>query len=82
MGALGNMTGAIKSKLTGTTPSGVDDGTGKTTVTIDVEDTRPGQVATKLKAADQMTGQTFNDVGEMDEEEKKVNVTVGDKGKL
>lgn len=83
MGTLGNMTGAIKSKLTGTTPSGGDGGTGKTTVTIDVEDTRPGQVATKLKAADQMTGQTFNDVGEMDEEEKKVNVTVGgDKGKL
>ena len=83
MGALGNMTGAIKSKLTGTTPSGDDDLAGKTTVTVDVvEDTRPGQVATKLKAADQMTGQTFNDVGEMDEEDRKVNVTVGDKGKL
>lgn len=81
MGALGNMTGAIKSKLTGATPSD-EAGSGKTTVTIDVEDTRPGQVATKLKAADQMTGQTFNDVGEMDEEERKVNVSVGDKGKL
>ena len=83
MGALGNMTGAIKSKLTGTTPSGDDDLSGKTTVTVDVvEDTRPGQVATNLKAADQMTGQTFNDVGEMDEGDRKVNVTVGDKGKL
>lgn len=84
MGALGNMTGAIKSKLTGTTPSdeetravrGDDESSGKTTVTIDVKDTRPGHVATSLKASDQMTGQAFNDVGEMDKDAGKGRVTV------
>lgn len=90
MGALGNMTGAIKSKLTGsTTPSDEetraapgDEGSGKTTVTVDVKDTRPGHVATSLKTSDQMTGQTFNDVGGMDEEVGKGKVTVEEKGKL
>lgn len=91
MGALGNMTGAIKSKLTGAT---TDDetraaargdegmGTGKTTVTVDVKDTRPGHVATSLKTSDQMSGQTFNDVGEMDEEAGRGKVVVEEKGKL
>ena len=37
-------------------------------VVIAVEDTRPGYVAGTIKAADQMTGQTFNDVGRIDEE--------------
>jgi len=87
MGALGNMTGAIKSKLTGaTTPSDEetrasahgDESTGKTVVAVDVKDTRPGYVATVLKEADQMTGQTFNDVGEIDDEEK-VRIVVGEK---
>lgn len=35
---------------------------------IRTEDTRTGAVAERLKAADQMTGQTFNDVGAMDDE--------------
>jgi len=35
---------------------------------IRTEDTRPGAVAERLKAADQMTGQTFNDVGRLDDE--------------
>lgn len=84
------MTGAIKSKLTGTTPSddetraarGDDENPGKTTVKIDVKDTRAGQVATSLKASDQMTGQAFNDVGEMDEDARKGRVTVEEKGRL
>lgn len=91
MDALGNMTGAIKSKLTGTTtPSDEEtsaaasggESTGKTFVAVDVKDTRPGYIATVLKAADQMTGQTFNDVGEIDEETEKVKVVVEEKGKL
>ncbi|PON56129.1 Late embryogenesis abundant protein LEA [Parasponia andersonii] len=32
------------------------------------EDTRPGYGATTIKAADQMSGQTFNDVGRIDDE--------------
>ncbi|CAJ2672604.1 unnamed protein product [Trifolium pratense] len=35
---------------------------------IRTEDTRTGTVAGRLKAADQMTGQTFNDVGPLDDE--------------
>lgn len=35
---------------------------------IRTEDTRTGAVAERLKAADQMTGQTFNDVGALDDE--------------
>jgi len=35
---------------------------------IRTEDTRTGAVAERLKAADQMTGQTFNDVGPLDDE--------------
>lgn len=37
-------------------------------VEIKLEETRPGAVAETLKAADQMTGQAFNDVGRMDDE--------------
>ena len=37
-------------------------------VTVKLEETRPGAVAGALKAADQMTGQTFNDVGPFDDE--------------
>lgn len=36
---------------------------------IKAEDTRAGAVAEKLKASDQMTGQAFNDVGSMDDDE-------------
>lgn len=36
-------------------------------IVIDVEETRPGYVANTLKAADQMTGQSFNDVGRIDD---------------
>jgi hypothetical protein len=34
---------------------------------VDVEETRPGYIAAKLKEADQMSGQTFNDPGRMDD---------------
>ncbi|GLT93456.1 hypothetical protein SLE2022_112490 [Rubroshorea leprosula] len=37
-------------------------------VVINLEDTRPGAVVATLKTADQMTGQTFNDVGRFDDE--------------
>ncbi|KAK7345447.1 hypothetical protein VNO77_16051 [Canavalia gladiata] len=37
-------------------------------VVLRVEESRPGAVAETLKATDQMTGQTFNDVGRMDDE--------------
>lgn len=37
-------------------------------VVIAVEDSCPGYVAATIKASDQMTGQTFNDVGRIDEE--------------
>lgn len=33
-----------------------------------VEETPPGAVASIMKAADQMSGQTFNDVGRLDDE--------------
>lgn len=37
-------------------------------VVVDAEKTRPGYVASILKASDQMSGQTFNDVGRMRDE--------------
>lgn len=37
-------------------------------VVFKIEETRPGAVAETLKAADQITGQTFNDVGPLDDE--------------
>lgn len=49
--------------------SGTGTGTGRQEkIVIDVEETIPGYVATTLKAADQMSGQTFNDVGQIDRE--------------
>lgn len=38
------------------------------TVENDIEETHPGAIAETLKAADQITGQTFNDIGRIDEE--------------
>lgn len=77
LGAMGSVGEAIKSKLT--YPSDVVEesratreqgGTGRRgeQVVIEVEESRPGAVADTLKAADQMTGQTFNDVGRIDDE--------------
>lgn len=43
-------------------------------VVVKVEESRPGAIAETLKAADQIAGQTFNDVGRFDEEEGVVNV--------
>lgn len=37
-------------------------------VVVKVEDTRPGAFASTLKASDQMSGQTFNDVGRVNDE--------------
>lgn len=39
---------------------------------MDVEETRPGYIAAKLKEADQMSGQTFNDPGRMDDDDEGV----------
>jgi hypothetical protein len=37
-------------------------------IEVNIEETRPGAVAATLKTADEMAGQTFNDVGFLDEE--------------
>ncbi|KAK4272794.1 hypothetical protein QN277_021300 [Acacia crassicarpa] len=80
MGSAGSVSEAVKSKLT--QPSDVVEetraarergGAGRRwgrgeEVLIEVEESRPGAVADTLKAADQMTGQTFNDVGRMGDE--------------
>lgn len=39
-------------------------------IEVDIEETQPGYIASKLKEADQMSGQTFNDVGRIDDEGK------------
>lgn len=36
---------------------------------VDVKETRPSAVAATLKKSDQLAGQTFNDVGPLNEEE-------------
>lgn len=77
--AIGNVTDAIKDKLTmpsdikreteaareyGGTKRPVD------TYVVDVEKTPVGEAASTMKKVDQMTGQTtFNDVGKMDDQE-------------
>ena len=38
---------------------------------VGMEETRPGALASTLKQADDMAGQTFNDVGRMDEDRSK-----------
>ncbi|CAK9323107.1 unnamed protein product [Citrullus colocynthis] len=38
-------------------------------VVVGLEESRPGALASTLKQADDMAGQTFNDVGRMDDEE-------------
>lgn len=67
--ATGGIFGALGSILapkhtTDETPTGV----GTTKIVVDVDETRGGKTATSLKQADQMSGQTFNDVGRMDAE--------------
>ena len=77
MGSAGSVSEAVKSKLT--QPSDVVEetraarergGTGRRgeEVLVEVEESRPGVVADTLKKADQMSGQTFNDVGRVEEE--------------
>ena len=39
------------------------------TIVIELEDIPPAAIAATLKASDQMSGQTFNDVGPIDEED-------------
>lgn len=60
----------------------LDDDTGALrevgTVEVDVEETRPGYITSKLKEADQVSGQTFNDVGHLDDE-GKVRIEVVDR---
>lgn len=81
-GIFSTVTDAIKSKLTmptdvveETRAAREEGGAGRGEVPEDAEkveikavETRPGAVASTLKAADQMTAQTFNDVGRMDDE--------------
>lgn len=43
-------------------------GGGEKKIVVNLEETRPGYVASTLKAADEMSGQTFNDVGRLDDE--------------
>ncbi|TXG58381.1 hypothetical protein EZV62_016210 [Acer yangbiense] len=54
-----NVTEAKKSKFTHPHEEQV----GPEKVEINIEETRPGAVASTMKASDQMSGQTFNDVG-------------------
>lgn len=78
--AIGNVTDAIKDKLT--MPSDIKKETeaaqeyGGTkrpvldTFVVDVDKTPAGEAASTMKKVDQMTGQTtFNDVGKMDDQE-------------
>ena len=58
------MTEAIKSKFTHPHEEQVR----PEKVEINIEETRPGAVASTMKASDQMSGQTFNDVGRIAEE--------------
>lgn len=45
---------------------------GEGAVVVDLEETRPGALASTLKKADDMAAQTFNDVGRIDDEEGAV----------
>lgn len=77
--SIGSIPGAIKSKLTHPTEVVEDSraarekgSMGRRTVPVmegvevDVAETRPGAVASKLYKSDQMHGQNFNDVGRLD----------------
>ncbi|KAI3989793.1 hypothetical protein MKX01_040763 [Papaver californicum] len=88
-GAIGSVTEAIKEKFTAPKDVGerarlqTDDtkstsaGTGPEKIIVDVHrETPAGQVASKLKACDQMTGQTFNDVGNLEDETTTRSTTV------
>ncbi|KAK3226685.1 hypothetical protein Dsin_006547 [Dipteronia sinensis] len=63
-GSLGNMTEAIKSKFT----HPLEEQVGPEKVEINIEETHPGAVSSTMKTSDQMSGQTFNDVGRIAEE--------------
>lgn len=95
LGAIGSVTGAIKEKLTQPSDkkdeshmAGRDEGerqnqraNAEKVEVVYVEDTPPGAIASTLKAADQMSGQTFNDVGRIDDE-GVVRVTKDRHGKM
>lgn len=51
---------------------------GGSKMVVDVDDTRSGKTAATLKMADQVTGQTFNDVGRMDVEGSLAEVEAKD----
>lgn len=76
-GTIGSVTGAIKEKLLNPAAASVDETREaarehgdevRKPGEIDAEKTRPGVVASDLKASDQMAGQTFNDVGRVRDE--------------
>lgn len=76
-GALGSILGPKHTTTTDETTTITTSG-GGSKIVVDVDDTRAGKTATTLKLADQMTGQTFNDVGRMDVEGKIVEVEAKD----
>lgn len=61
---------------------GVDEEGTPVVVLVDVETTPAGATASRLKEADQISGQTFNDVGPLDDEETKARVWVDRPGKM
>lgn len=78
---MGSVKDAIVGKLT--MPSDiVKDKQQQQEAVIKVEETRPGAVAEALKAADQMHGQAFNDVGKMGDEEVIVERKETRQGKM
>lgn len=76
--AIGSVTEAITGKLTQPSDVAVEEmheacehsgsGRKKVEIEVDVEETQPRYLAAKLKEADQISGQTFNDVGRINDE--------------
>lgn len=68
-GAMGSVKDAIVGKLTMPSDIVKEKQQQQQEAALSVEETRPGAVAEALKAADQMHGQAFNDVGKMGDED-------------
>ena len=93
LGALGSMKDAIKDKLTphpadketvggDGTRLGLDEKGTPVAVRVDVETTTAGSTASRLREADQIAGQTFNDVGPLDDEGTTARIRVDRPGKM
>lgn len=61
---------------------GVDEEGTPVVVRVDVETTTAGATASRLKEADQLSGQTFNDVGKFEDEQGTTRVRVDRPGKM